>query len=103
MLVTARELTVTLRAFVVRGRRTATRQGVHARLLHKNLSTRHWRFAIDDLGDVFALADARLEGIGVEVLDGLLGELSSAGQRGLRDDRPDGVRGARGHRVRAAS
>ena len=76
VLVTVRELTVTLRAFVVRGP-DRDAEGVHARLLHKNLSTRHWRFAIDDLGDVFALADARLEGLDVDVLDGLLGELST--------------------------
>jgi hypothetical protein len=76
VLVTARELTVTLRAFVMRSP-DRDAESVHARLLHKNLSTRHWRFAIDDLGDVFALADARLEGLGVEELDGLLGELST--------------------------
>lgn len=76
VLVTARELTVTLRAFVMRAP-DRDAEGVHIRLLHKNLSTRHWRFAIDDLGDVFALADARLEGIAVGDLDGLLGELST--------------------------
>lgn len=76
VLITVRELTVTLRAFVVRGP-DRDAEGVHARLLHKNLSTRHWRFAIDDLGDVFALADARREGLDADVLDGLLGELST--------------------------
>lgn len=76
VLVNVRELTVTLRAFLVR-RPDRDAAGVHARLLHKNLSTRHWRFAIDDLGDVFARADARLEGLDVGVLDGLLGELST--------------------------
>jgi hypothetical protein len=75
VLVSVRELTVTLRAFVVR-RPDRDAEGVHARLLHKNLGTRHWRFAIDDLGDVFARADARLEGLDVGVLDGLLAELS---------------------------
>ena len=76
VLISARELTVTLRAFVVRGP-DRDAEGVYARLLHKNLSTRHWRFAIDDLGDVFALADARLDGLDTDVLDGLLGELST--------------------------
>jgi hypothetical protein len=76
VLVTVRELTVTLRAFIVR-RPDRDAEGVYGRLLHKNLGTRHWRFAIDDLGDVFARADARLEGLDVEVLDGLLGELST--------------------------
>ena len=76
VLITVRDFTVTLRAFVVR-RPDRDAEGVHARLLHKNLSTRHWRFAIDDLGDVFARADARLEGLDTAVLDGLLGELST--------------------------
>ena len=76
VLISARELTVTLRAFVVRGP-DRDAEGVYARLLHKNLGTRHWRFAIDDLGDVFALADTRLDGLDVDVLDGLLGELST--------------------------
>ena len=76
VLVGVRELTVTLRAFVVRAP-DRDAEAVYARLLHKNLGTRHWRFAIDDLGDVFAVADARLEGLGVEMLDGLLGELST--------------------------
>lgn len=76
VLITARELTVTLRAFVVRAPDREA-EAVYARLLHKNLSSRHWRFAIDDLGDVFAVADARLEGLRAEDLDGLLGELST--------------------------
>ncbi len=62
VLIGARELTVTMRAFVGRAPDRDS-EGVHARLLHKNLGTRHWRFAIDDLGDVFALADTRLAGL----------------------------------------
>ena len=50
---------------------------MYARLLRKNLDTRHWRFAIDDDGDLFLLADARLDGLDVDVLDGLLGALST--------------------------
>ena len=76
VLIAARELTVTLRAFVVRAPDREA-EAVYARLLHKNLATRHWRFAIDDPGDVFAVADARLDDIHVEHLDGLLGELST--------------------------
>jgi hypothetical protein len=76
VLIGARELTVTLRAFMVRAP-DRDADAVHARLLHKNLGTRHWRFAIDDLGDVFVVADARLAGLDADVLDGLLGELST--------------------------
>ena len=68
------ERTLTLRAFVVRGP-DRDHEGVYRRLLHKNLSTRAWRFAIDDDGDVFAVADAPLAGLDADVLDGLLGAL----------------------------
>jgi hypothetical protein len=76
VLLTVRERSATLRAFVVRGPDRA-HGDVYARLLHKNLATRHWRFGIDDVGDVYALADAPLEGLGVDELDGLLGSLSA--------------------------
>ena len=69
-----RERTLTLRAFIVRGP-DRDHEGVYRRLLHKNLSTRAWRFAIDDDGDVFAVADAPLAGLDADVLDGLLGSL----------------------------
>lgn len=76
VLLTVRERTASLRAFVVRGPDRAHRE-VYARLLHKNLGTRHWRFGIDDVGDVYAVADAPLDGLGVADLDGLLGSLSA--------------------------
>ena len=34
-----------------------------------------WRFAIDDDGDVYALADVPLDGLDADALDGLLGAL----------------------------
>ena len=34
-----------------------------------------WRFALDDDGDVYALADAPLDGLDADALDGLLGAL----------------------------
>jgi hypothetical protein len=69
-----RERTLTLRAFILRGP-DRDHEGVYRRLLHKNLSTGAWRFAIDDHGDVFAVADVPLAGLDAEFLDGLLGSL----------------------------
>ena len=76
VLLTVRERTLVLRAFVVRGPDQAL-EDVYARLLHKNLATRHWRFGIDDVGDVYALADAVLADLDCDALDGLLGSLSA--------------------------
>lgn len=71
-----RERTLTLTAFVLRGP-DRDHEGVYRRLLLKNLATRHWRFAIDGDGDIFAVADAPLTGLDADVLDGLLGALSA--------------------------
>ncbi len=76
VLVTVRERTVGLRAFVVRGPDRAHVE-VYARLLHKNMDARDWRFGIDGPGDVWALADTPLEGLDADRLDGLLGALSA--------------------------
>jgi hypothetical protein len=73
-LVTVRERTLTIRAFVLRGP-DRRHEEVYRRLLGKNLSTAHWRFALDDDGDVFLVADAPLAGLDADALDGLLGAL----------------------------
>lgn len=76
VMLTARERSLGLRAFVVRGP-DRDREGVYARLLRKNLAVRDWRFGIDGPGDVYAVADTPLEGLDAERLDGLLGALSA--------------------------
>jgi len=73
-LLSVRERTLTVRAFVLRGPDRG-HEGVYRRLLRKNLSTAHWRFAIDDDGDVYLIADAALTGLDADALDGLLGAL----------------------------
>jgi hypothetical protein len=69
-----RERSLIVTAFVVRGPDRA-HEDVYRRLLHKNLETRTWRFAIDGDGDVFAVADVPLAGMDADALDGVLGEL----------------------------
>jgi hypothetical protein len=76
VLVTARERSVGLRAFVVRGPDRA-REDVYARLLRKNLAVTDWRFGIDGPGDIYAVADTPLAGLDAGRLDGLLGALSA--------------------------
>jgi hypothetical protein len=73
-LLAVRERTLTMRAFVLRGP-DRNHEGVYRRLLGKNLTTAHWRFAIDDEGDVYLVADAALACLDAESLDGLLGAL----------------------------
>jgi Putative bacterial sensory transduction regulator len=70
------ERTLTIRAFVLRGPDRA-HEDVYRRLLRKNLTTPHWRFAIDDAGDVFLVCDASLAALDADALDGLLGTLCS--------------------------
>jgi hypothetical protein len=69
------ERTLVLRAFVIRGP-DRNREEVYRRLLRKHLETRLWRFALDDAGDVFAVADVPLEGLTAAALDGILGLLA---------------------------
>jgi hypothetical protein len=73
-LVAVRERTLTIRAFVLRGP-DRDHEGVYRRLLGKNLATAHWRFALDDDGDVYLVADAALACLDADALDGLLGAL----------------------------
>jgi hypothetical protein len=75
-LLTVRERTLEIRAFVLRGPDRG-HEDVYRRLLRKNLTTAHWRFAIDDHGDVYLLCDAALAGLDADALDGLLGALCS--------------------------
>lgn len=76
VLLVARERSLSLRAFVVRGPDRA-HADVYARLLHKNLAVRDWRFGIDGTGDVYAVADTPLAGLDADRIDGLLGALSA--------------------------
>jgi Putative bacterial sensory transduction regulator len=71
-----RERTLTIRAFVLRAPDRA-HEDVYRRLLQKNLTTPHWRFAIDDGGDVFLVCDASLSALDADARDGLLGALCS--------------------------
>ena len=75
-LLTARERTLAVRAFFLRGP-DRDHASVHRRLLRKNLDTRDWRFAIDDDGDLYLLADTPLACLDLDGLDGLLGSLST--------------------------
>lgn len=70
------ERTVALRAFFMRGP-DRDAEGVYRRILMKNLETRMWRFAIDDAGDLWLVADAETSVLGADGLDGLLGLLST--------------------------
>lgn len=70
------ERTLTLRAFFMRGPDRDC-EGVYRRILMKNIDTRMWRFAIDDAGDLWLLADAETSVLGADGLDGMLGLLST--------------------------
>lgn len=76
VLIVARERTLGMRAFVVRGPDRCHEQ-VYARLLRKNLAVRDWRFGIDGPGDVYAVADTPIDGLDADRIDGLLGALSA--------------------------
>lgn len=73
-LLRARERSLSLTAFVLRGP-DRNHEAVYRRLLRKNLDTRDWRFAVDDDGDVYLMAEAPLEDLDADALDGLLGSL----------------------------
>ena len=74
--ISAAERTVTIRAFLIRGPDRGHLE-IFQRLLRKNLATRDWRFALDESGDIYAIADTAVEGLGAAALDGLLGSLSA--------------------------
>ncbi|MGB1676164.1 MAG: YbjN domain-containing protein [Miltoncostaeaceae bacterium] len=72
----AGERTLALRAFFMRGPDRA-HSDVYRRALRKNLDMHHWRFAVDDAGDLWLLAEAETSVLGSDGLDGLLGLLST--------------------------
>ncbi len=72
----ANERTLSLRAFFMRGPDRA-HEAVYRRVLTKNLEMRIWRFAADDAGDLWLVADAETSSLGRDGLDGILGLLST--------------------------
>ncbi len=72
----AGERTLVLRAFFMRGPDRAHAE-VYRRALRKNLDMHHWRFAVDDAGDLWMTAEATIARLGPDALDGLLGLLST--------------------------
>lgn len=76
VLILVGERRLSLRAFIVRGP-DRDHLGVYAACSDKNLTTHDWHFGIDADGDVYAVADAPLAGLDEDVLDGLLGSLST--------------------------
>ncbi len=72
----AGERTLSMRAFFMRGPDRA-HEDVYRRALRKNLDMRHWRFALDDAGDLWVIAEAETAVLGADGLDGLLGLLST--------------------------
>lgn len=74
VLIRCNERTASLTAFVMRRPDRAT-ENVQFRLLRRNLETPWWRFAVDDHGDVFAVAHADGRGLSADGLDELLGLL----------------------------
>ena len=91
----AGERTLSLRAFFMRGPDRA-HADVYRRALRKNLDMHHWRFATDDAGDLWIIAEAETAMLGADGLDGLLGLLStyvdesSEGPLRLGSEVPDG-------------
>ena len=72
----AGERTLALRAFFMRGP-DREHEAVYRRLLQKNLGTSAWRFALDRDGDVHLVAEEPLTALTEELLDELLGTLST--------------------------
>jgi hypothetical protein len=70
------ERTLALRALYMRGP-DRDHEEVYRRLLRKHLETRAWRFALDDAGDLYLVAEARLETLDADALDQLLGSLAA--------------------------
>jgi len=74
VLIRCNERTASLTAFVMR-RPDRHTEAVWSRLLRRNLDTPWWRFAVDDHGDVFAVAHADARTLEDDGLDALLGLL----------------------------
>lgn len=75
VIVGTRERTVRLSAFLMR-RADRNHAEVYRRLLSRNLRTWLWRFALDDDGDLFAVADLPAAAVADGLLDEALGALS---------------------------
>jgi hypothetical protein len=75
VIVGVRERSVRLSAFLMR-RPDRNAAEVYGRLLNRNLRTWLWRFALDDDGDLFAVADLPGVAMGDDLLDRALGALS---------------------------
>jgi hypothetical protein len=72
------ERTLRMQAFVLRAPDRRHRE-VYRRLLQKNLDLRvtgPWRFALDELGDVYLVAQVPLAALDTAALDGVLGALA---------------------------
>jgi hypothetical protein len=74
--VVAAERTLSLQAFFIRGP-DRDHAAVYAHLLRKNADLRGWRFALDGHGDVYLLAEAPVEDLTSDALDGLLGAFAT--------------------------
>jgi hypothetical protein len=70
------DATLSLHAFFMRAP-DRNHGSVHERLLRKQLATYAWRFAIDDYGDLFLVAQLPLGCASADELDRLLGTLST--------------------------
>lgn len=70
------ERSATLRTFVMRAPDTR-HEAVYRRVLRKNSEGGVWAFALDELGDVFVLAQRPLALLDADGLDGVLGALSA--------------------------
>ncbi len=72
VLLVARERTIALRGFVMRAP-DRNHDAVYRRALRKNFDLAGWRFAVDELGDLFLAADIAVDGCDANAVDGLLG------------------------------
>jgi Putative bacterial sensory transduction regulator len=70
------ERSATLRAFVMRAPDLG-HEAVYRRILRKNDQAGGWAFALDELGDVFLIAQHPLVLLDEDMLDGVFGALSS--------------------------
>lgn len=71
----AGERTVALQAFLIR-RPDRSAEEIHRHLLHSHWGSAPWRFALDELGDIYVLASLDQADLDTSALDGVLGVLS---------------------------
>jgi hypothetical protein len=70
------ESTLSLHVFFMRAP-DRHHERVYERLLRKHLTTYAWRFALDDAGDLFLVAQTPIDAVTAEELDRLLGTLAT--------------------------